>query len=829
MECPLCLEQYESLGKDQEHLPRILKECAHTFCTGCLAAMLSRVAEPVVACPLCRVRTVLSSSDVNEIRPNYALLDQLSGATSSSSSSSSPSSSSPAISTTTRSQSDPHIELVNTELSQLIAGGSVIVTTPIDQPPSGGSLGAIIEACRASDIDITEHVAHAPVHFTSASGIEIACITADWYSHLPQYDVRTFPFECLWIVRLPSAYTIATLRSLYTLVGGIFNRIVDAGRGRVSTVLFGVFQSVTALDCLEELLSLHRGYAASCLVDQSLPPLASMTIYLRDAAVTEQLRARLHSTDKPAARASELTAHIGAIGACAANVPGSATLQHLLVDLRTACTWGHAWPVCGRGRAIAECLVRILDHSDKNPNGAVVRELAAQGLIPADLVESYNTLCRLGNAALHVDGPGVSDQDAVATVRAVLRILSDPEQIVVVTRELKSPSATSASEARHVATVRADWTCACGFVNFASRTVCMTCSTPKKAGSATASTSRTAAAVATTPVSAARNDWTCSCGFVNFASRTVCKSCSAQKAAPHAPVPTAPIASSLSEAKADWTCACGMLNFAFRASCYACGNVKGTPIRDPSEVEYVWHCRNCRFPNMLRTVCLECQTPRDPSVAHTATSTTALPTSKPGDWICACGTSNFASRTDCFGCHRQKGVAFVPSSSSSSPATKPGDWTCVCGTSNFASRTECFGCRRQKSAASPPVAHPAVATTAATASSKPGDWTCVCGTSNFSSRTECFGCRRAKGSSAVSATSSAPSPAPTGTQKPGDWMCSCGSNNFASRSECFSCRRRRPGFASASQAPKAGDWLCSCSKMNFASRSICFGCKQPRS
>ncbi|KAK3093388.1 hypothetical protein FSP39_014933 [Pinctada imbricata] len=57
--CPICLEQFKS--------PKFLS-CLHTFCAECIKQLEEN--EEII-CPLCRVRTLLDSGSVDELRHNY--------------------------------------------------------------------------------------------------------------------------------------------------------------------------------------------------------------------------------------------------------------------------------------------------------------------------------------------------------------------------------------------------------------------------------------------------------------------------------------------------------------------------------------------------------------------------------------------------------------------------------------------------------------------------------------------------------------------------------------------------------------------------------------
>ena len=77
------------------------------------------------------------------------------------------------------------------------------------------------------------------------------------------------------------------------------------------------------------------------------------------------------------------------------------------------------------------------------------------------------------------------------------------------------------------------------------------------------------------------------------------------------------------------------------------------------------------------------------------------------DWACPdCAHSNFASRDKCrrCGCFRSKvtrGQGAARSSpsttSAATPMFKQGDWFCdACGNMNFAARTACYKCKKEK-------------------------------------------------------------------------------------------------------------------------------------
>lgn len=130
---------------------------------------------------------------------------------------------------------------------------------------------------------------------------------------------------------------------------------------------------------------------------------------------------------------------------------------------------------------------------------------------------------------------------------------------------------------------------------------------------------------------------------------------------------------------------------------------------------------------------------------------------------------------------------------------RPGDWTCECGKTNFAFRTECFGCNVPKPENAPVVdasGFGGAQTGYGQREFKP-NWACLvpeCAADNFGRRDACFKCHAPRGDAPDAEM-------PTGGWsqrdrrpqqfKEGDWECSCGSHNFARRNECFKCRSAR--------------------------------------
>jgi hypothetical protein len=77
----------------------------------------------------------------------------------------------------------------------------------------------------------------------------------------------------------------------------------------------------------------------------------------------------------------------------------------------------------------------------------------------------------------------------------------------------------------------------------------------------------------------------------------------------------------------------------------------------------------------------------------------------PGDWMCTCGEHVFGTKDACRKCGAAKPQ---PASNFSAQgqgqnsqrggtlSSRPGDWSCTCGFMNFASRSECYTCKKEK-------------------------------------------------------------------------------------------------------------------------------------
>lgn len=171
--------------------------------------------------------------------------------------------------------------------------------------------------------------------------------------------------------------------------------------------------------------------------------------------------------------------------------------------------------------------------------------------------------------------------------------------------------------------------------------------------------------------------------------------------------------------------------------------------------------------------------------------------SRPGDWKCACGMNNFASRTDCRKCSEPKPEGAGGSGERSSNS-RPGDWKCACGMGNFASRTDCRKCNEPKPEGAGESGE--FGSGERSSNGRPGDWKCSCGMNNFASRTDCRKCSEPKPEGAVGGDTGGDR---SSNKKPGDWDCpGCGNNNFASRNECRKCNAEKPEGAGGTDGQK---------------------------
>eukprot|EP00760_Papus_ankaliazontas_P035835 PhM_4_TR8043/c0_g1_i1/m.106619 len=409
-----------------------------------------------------------------------------------------------------------------------------------------------------------------------------------------------------------------------------------------------------------------------------------------------------------------------------------------------------------------------------------------------------------------------------------------------------------------------DWTCSCGYRNFASRSSCGVCG-QARAGSSPSDAAESTAAPR--PKLLREGDWSCQkCASVNFSFRTVCFSCAAPKPREGADGQE-DLKSGLAE-DGPWICICGTSNEASTKACVGCASER-TPVFDASQSTQtqdqkgMWACE-CGAANMaFRSECFSCgkSAPSD-AVAQARTETmraveeseqskvTTTSSAAESNWNCShCGFCNFPFRGECFACTKPRDVSpttgSVPMESmfgnfDKSPVTQPYSpvstmpWECAaCATPNEGTQSECATCglvRPVTEKRADPVVAERRTGPPAGGSHKASDWACsTCGFTNFSRRTECKSCRAPK-TDACGAMDQSSSP----------WSCLCGTANNASQQRCTMCGLDRSLASASSAAPKGdifnkkkqsrpGDWMCSCGVVNFASRTECFRCRLPRS
>lgn len=239
---------------------------------------------------------------------------------------------------------------------------------------------------------------------------------------------------------------------------------------------------------------------------------------------------------------------------------------------------------------------------------------------------------------------------------------------------------------------------------------------------------------------------------MNFASRSICRKCSSPKsggaigggggdeggvmlgngggAAPggeeghqhqqHQPHPTKP---------GDWYCpSCRDLNFASRSVCRKCQ----TPHPDHSNARPGdWLCRNCTELNFAsRLMCRKCNSPHPRPAPHQFFGNMGMnPMAAIGGM--GHGFPGFFGLPQHHHHHHQAGGPhFGGGGGGTSSHAKPGDWYCLkCNELNFASRTACRSCQTPFQTNQPRVGV------------KSGDWLCSkCADLNFASRTACRKC-----------------------------------------------------------------------------------------
>lgn len=246
---------------------------------------------------------------------------------------------------------------------------------------------------------------------------------------------------------------------------------------------------------------------------------------------------------------------------------------------------------------------------------------------------------------------------------------------------------------------------------------------------------------------------------------------------------------------------------------------------------------------------------------------------RPGDWLCACGAHNYASKSSCFKCHipklaadmtnilnqkptfAQQGAYQNPSQNATLPnfmgyhtsnILKPnnvGFDLSALGHLDVASLSTMTGI---DAASLQAMMYSMIApTTPRPANFRPGDWMCPCGNHNYASRSSCVKCHVQKGiATGDLAFGGLGAPRLGGFGSPqfgalpanyrlGDWLCICGNHNYQSRVLCGKCKQPKNISDKSCQKPETdqassfreGDWHCACGNHNYAKRSECNRCR----
>ncbi|CAD5186701.1 unnamed protein product [Musa acuminata subsp. malaccensis] len=135
----------------------------------------------------------------------------------------------------------------------------------------------------------------------------------------------------------------------------------------------------------------------------------------------------------------------------------------------------------------------------------------------------------------------------------------------------------------------------------------------------------------------------------------------------------------------------------------------------------------------------------------------------PGDWNCrSCQHFNFSRRSSCQNCGELRSSSDFPDhgcfgggrgeslNGLGGSNIRPGDWRCACGGHNFASRSICHSCGafKEDSAVGCFDGDDVSNSNGGRAEWKSGDWLCTrsgCNQHNFASRRECFRCKAPRG------------------------------------------------------------------------------------
>lgn len=248
-------------------------------------------------------------------------------------------------------------------------------------------------------------------------------------------------------------------------------------------------------------------------------------------------------------------------------------------------------------------------------------------------------------------------------------------------------------------------------------------------------------------------DWTCACGFLNYGFRRTCFCCHQTNGAQSktaVALQAKTIGESMLDAtfkKGDWQCVCGVHNFARRDECVRCGRSKPQYRNGMGAIGHQkflpgdWICSRCKSHNFRsRKLCMKCSDPPPPTSSTSPAEGKVKGTAALPSWVCeSCHSVNPGdSSASCAICGSVKPVSTSDVSPSpsraeshlTSPRSRQGDWACpMCGFENFASRLKCKACQ-----------HDCPADHRSGTPPQSGMWGCSCGYQNYENRTTCRDC-----------------------------------------------------------------------------------------